>query len=106
MHSIFVHKFTTTTPEMLTIYEATLLSAMQKYFTYECETACGIKKVRLLGTKADWAQLREKVADLAKYKLEWWISKLLPIIDKFVAAANGEADPDFWNSCGKIADSG
>ena len=52
MHSIFVHKFTTTTPEMLTIYEATLLSAMQKYFTYECETACGIKKVRLLGTKA------------------------------------------------------
>ena len=62
--------------------------------------------MRLLGTKGDWLQLREKVADLAKYKLDWWISKLLPVIDKFVAAYNGESDPDFWNSCGKIAASG
>ena len=100
MHSIFVHKFSTTTPEMTAIYEATLISAMKKYFSYGIETCCGIKKVRLLGTKADWAQLREKVAGLAKYKLDWWISKLLPVIDKFVAAANGQAGDQLHYSVG------
>ena len=89
MHSIFVHEFTTTTPVVKTVYETTLMSAMQKYFDYTVESLCGIKKVRLLGTKADWAKLRKKVEELAKYNLDWWVSKLLPIIDNFIAAANG-----------------
>ena len=28
----------------------------------------------------------------------------MPIIDKIVAAANGEKDPHFWNSAGKVAE--
>ena len=103
MHSLFVHQFSTTTPLRTTIYEATLLSAMQKYFSYTMCTACGIPKVRMAGTPGDWKELRAKVAGLGKYGLEWWIGKLLPIIDKFVAAAvDGEQDPHFWNSVGKI----
>ena len=39
------------------------------------------------------------MAGLSKYGVEWWIVKLLPIIDKIVAAAvNGEQDEHFWNS--------
>lgn len=56
------------------------------------------------GTPQDWKQLRANVAGLGKYQLEWWIDKLLPIIDKFVAAVDGESDADFWNSVGKIVD--
>ena len=64
---------------------------------------CGIPKVRFRGSAHDWKLLRENVAGLAKYGLEWWIEKLLPIIDKFVAAAvDGESDPSFWNAVGKI----
>lgn len=107
MHGIFVHKFTTTTPLHTTIYEATLMTAMQKFFEYMLMTLCGIPKVRLRGTHDDWKQLREKVAGIAKFGLEWWISKLLPIVDKIVAAAvDGECDPDFWNSVGKVVSPG
>ena len=80
---------------------------MQKYFDYTVCTACGIPKVRLRGKAEDWKELREKVAGLSKYGVEWWIVKLLPVIDKFVAAAvNGEQDDHFWNSVGKIVDPG
>lgn len=93
MHSIFVHKFSTTTSLHTTIYEATLLSAMQKYFDYTICSACGIPRVRMLGKPEDWKELREKVASLSKYGVEWWIVKLLPVIDKLVAAAvDGEQD--------------
>ena len=73
MHSLFVHKFSTTSPQIETVYEATLMSAMQNYFSYKVTTMCGIKKVRLLGTQEDWQTIREKAASLAKYGLEWWI---------------------------------
>ena len=60
-----------------------------------------------MGNPEDWKGLREKVAGLAKYGLDWWIGKLLPIIDKFVAAAvHGEQDPHFWNSVWKIVNPG
>ena len=59
--------------------------------------------MRFRGSPHDWKLLRENVAGLAKYGLEWWIEKLLPIIDKFVAAAvDGESDSSFWNAVGKI----
>ena len=47
MHSLFVHKFSTTTPLLTAVYEATLMSAMQNYFSFKFMTLCGIKKVRL-----------------------------------------------------------
>ena len=83
------------------------MAAMQKYFDYVCKTLCGIPKIRLRGTGEDWKQLRTKTSELAKYELDWWISKLLPIIDKMVSAAvDGEEDPHFWDSIYKIVSIG
>lgn len=80
---------------------------MQMYFDYEVFTECGIPKVRMIGTSEDWKKLREKVAGIAKFGLDWWIDKLMPIIDKFVSVAvHGESDSNFWNSIGKVVDSG
>ena len=73
MHSTFVHKFSTTTPLHTTIYEATLMTAMQKYFDYKLISLCGIPKVRLTGKPQDWKELRDKVASVAKFGLDWWI---------------------------------
>ena len=70
-------------------------------------TLCGIPKVRLTGKPEDWKELRNKAAGIAKFGLDWWIEKLLPIIDKIVAAAvDGEKDRDFWNSVGKVVSPG
>ena len=86
-HEMFVYAFSTTTSLDKTVYEGTLLSAMQKYFCYVCCTACAIPKVRLLGTPNDWKKLRDKISEISRFNLDWWISKLLPIIDKIIAAA-------------------
>ena len=80
---------------------------MQNYFSYTVCTACGIPAVRMKGKPEDWKTLRDKVAGLAKYGVEWWITKLLKVIDKFVAAAvDGQSDPEFWNAVCKIVNPG
>ena len=39
---------------------------------------------------------------LKKFELEWWIDKLLPILEKFLKAYDGEIDESFWNCCYKV----
>jgi Domain of unknown function (DUF4419) len=35
---------------------------------------------------------------LATYDLEWWVSRLRPILDQFVRAAGGNPDREFWKA--------
>lgn len=74
-----------------------LLCSMQKYFTYKCIPLCGICDVYIAGTLDDWKSLRSKVEALAKYELDWWIPRVLCILDKFVEAFQGKLDVGFWN---------
>jgi len=62
---------------------------------------CGIPKVKMMGSKEDWVNLRKKVEELSKFDLEFWIPKLLPVLDKFIDAVSGKIDAKFWNCCYK-----
>jgi hypothetical protein len=42
--------------------------------------------------------MRDRIEVLATYDLDWWTSRLAPILDEFVATANGEPDREFWRA--------
>lgn len=58
----------------------------------------GIRRVKLLGTISDWKMLCGLVEYIKKYDLEWWVSKIKPILDKIILAVEGQIDVVFWRS--------
>ena len=76
-----------------------LMDAMKNYFSYEVVTMCGIPKVKLLGKIEDWVKLKNLVAKIGiVYEMNFWTSKLLTILEKFVEAYKGKVDKAFWES--------
>merc|ERR1719486_1736966 len=64
---------------------------------------CGFPEITLDGSKADWQLLREKAEKLLSRKVErkfgeQWKRSLLPILDRFIAAFDGDTCMVFWNS--------
>jgi hypothetical protein len=59
---------------------------------------CGIPKIRIEGTPEDWRRIRARVEVLATHGLEWWVSRLRPILDEFILAAEGRARIEFWQA--------
>jgi hypothetical protein len=90
--------FSTTTPSIRTSSEIALMDVYQCYFEYGMMCVCGIPKVTLQGTPSDWQRIRERVEVLRTYDLDWWISRLVPILDEFVATANGRPNREFWKA--------
>lgn len=56
--------FTTTTKCDQAVASILRMSAMQKYFSYECVLYCGLPSVTLLGEKEDWEKLGQKLQRL------------------------------------------
>ena len=96
-HQSLVPTFTTTGLIEKTVFEVMLMNSMKEYFQYDLLLGCGIPRVVLEGTLQDWRNLKKHAEKLAKYKLEWWISLLLPVLHKFVQAYEGEVDNRFWD---------
>jgi hypothetical protein len=90
--------FSTTTPNIRTANEVALMDAFQRYFEYSMMCICGIPTITLEGTPGDWQRIRDRIALLATFGLEWWTSRLAPILDEFVATANGAPNPSFWQA--------
>lgn len=95
---LVVADFSTTGPIEKAASEVVLMNAMQHYFKYTVQTMCGIPRVTLLGTPADWRNIRVRAAVLAEFGLEHWTKHLLPVLDQFVAASEGKADRAMWES--------
>jgi hypothetical protein len=95
---LLVGGFSTTGPQERAASEIVLMDAMKSYFDYGCRTCCGIPNVTLLGTVDDWTQIRDRAQVLAEFKCEAWVKSLTAVLDRFVAAAKGSADPKFWQS--------
>lgn len=73
-----------------------MLDAFSKYFSYLAVGICGIPKITITGTAADWETMRERVALLPELGLERWARSLDPILAQFVAATQGRVDTRFW----------
>ena len=75
------------------------MDSLQSYFEYGFVCMCGIPKVKFLGTLDDWLRLRDATLQLAQFDLDWWISKLIPLLDKLIEEYKAErGDKFFWNN--------
>ena len=101
---LVIADFSTTGPLERTVSQLVLLDAMQGYFEYELVTLCGIPRITLTGTPADWRSIRTRAEVFAEYGLDWWVRELRPILDQFIAAAEGEFDTAHWCSMYKRKD--
>lgn len=90
--------FSTTTPAIRTASEVALMDSFQNYFDYEMRCVCGIPAITIEGTPEDWRRIRARVEVLGTYGLEWWVSRLRPVLDEFVLAAEGQPTAEFWKA--------
>eukprot|EP00051_Salpingoeca_urceolata_P032050 m.14085 g.14085 ORF g.14085 m.14085 type:complete len:373 (+) comp4726_c0_seq1:236-1354(+) len=95
--------FSTTSPVDFVASRVTLMDICQSFFEFRVMTCCGFPAVTLEGTLEDWKQLRARTEALltAKCKSEFvssWGKALFPLLDKFIAAYEGESDATFWNA--------
>jgi hypothetical protein len=102
-------KFTTTDHVTSLISIATVMDSFKAYFDYgRCIPCCGIPNIKFAGSLEDWKSIKSRLHNLRKYALDqsmmfnkdkWYnyISKLEPIIDKFIDTYQGNVDVGFWN---------
>ena len=95
---LLLPSFSTTTPVDRAAAQIALLEALREYFSYGVNTLCGIPRVILEGTVADWEAIASRAAGLAAFDLAWWTDPLSLILEEFVAAARGRARASFWQS--------
>ncbi len=95
--------FSTTTPTSSIACEITIMDAMKSYFEYlVVYIICGIPAITIEGNEDDWQKIIKKLDELKKYGLEWWVSKLMPLLNEFVNASKGIIDKVFWMNMFKI----
>ncbi|MEN8121425.1 MAG: DUF4419 domain-containing protein [Bacteroidota bacterium] len=96
LHSKIAHFFSTTTNKELTAFEIAFLEINKHYFEYHF-WACGIPKITLEGNTEDWIWIRNNIEQFKNYDLNWWIKKLVPILDQFIQTSKGNIDLKFWS---------
>ena len=80
-----------------------IMDIMKHYFEYVVLAGCGFPQITLKGTKDDWILLKKKLEAILKQKVlkEFavkWATAITPVIDRFIAAYDGDIDCLFWNS--------
>ena len=99
----FSHKFSTSTSTETAARSVVLLAAASPFYDYHLATWCGIPRIELHGTEGDWRWIRSKVGGMGRFHMERRVKALKPVLDEFVAASQGKADPVFWKSFYKFA---
>lgn len=90
-----VADFSTTGRDERIASEVTLMDVVKPYFEYELIIAiCGIPSITLTGTPEDWQKVVDKAKALEVFGLGWWVEELVPILEEFVKASEG--NPDYW----------
>ena len=105
IHDAVIARFTTTGPVEKAANEIVLMDAVQRSFDFVMYTFCGIPEVRLEGTPADWALLRDRTRALGRtLEATWWTDRLVPALDRVAANAAGRDDAALWQSFYKWKD--
>lgn len=108
-------RFGSTTATSHTAASASFMSALQKYFRYTVETLCGVPRVLLRGSRADWTALGAAVEALLDgfqavpsggvtpgpraLDLQAWKRKLKPLLDRIAESFDDPTAPatrGFW----------
>ena len=97
--NILTPNFTTTDKDKIIIFKISIMGAFQKYFKYIMSLmGCGIPYLIIEGTAEDYEKIYSKTKELRKYDFEWYIDRILPIIQKFIEAKNGNVDVEFFKN--------
>jgi hypothetical protein len=96
--------FSTTNDEDKVTAAIIMMGTMQKYFAFFCGITCGIPSVTLLGERADWQEILDRLPFLSKFgpehdELILWNSVLTAVVSKFVSTFDAPDSPDvvrFW----------
>jgi Domain of unknown function (DUF4419) len=97
----FMPAFSTTTKSDQATASIIMMSAMQKYFSYEGAITCGLPSVQLQGRKEDWEKMLGRLDRLKSFGEEptRWYELLKPVFKMFVKtfdAPESEEIKDFW----------
>lgn len=98
LYSGVVLDFSTSTEKEINAFEIAFMDSMSNYFDYEFISLCGIPEIEIKGTIDDYNKIITSLEELKKYDLDWWIEKLIPIIENFIHSLNGQNNFDFWSS--------
>ncbi len=98
VYGTIVQDFSTTSEIEHTAFEITLLEVQQKAFSYIGESGCGIPRVTLEGSVEDWKKVSAGMQQFRKFGLDYWVKEMEPVLQQFIAAAEGKADKKFWES--------
>lgn len=91
--------FSTTTKKDKMVAQIAMMSTVSDYFEMKGEMSCGLTEVTLEGCLNDWQMLYNKARELYKFnvpELNAWADLLLPVLNEFIKAYQGEVDVDFW----------
>lgn len=95
-------RFSTHTVETQATSLVAFMDAASPFYTYKCTTCCGIPKIRLLGTAADYKMLLNACAALSEQfskHLDLYFLGLLPVLERISEqAAGAPVDNGFWSS--------
>lgn len=91
-------KFSTTTPLASAVCDVAIMDCFKNYFKYSLRGGCGIPRVTLTGTLADWQLLKSQAEKLIAYAdLGWWLPYILPVLEEFVKFVQGTTNVKFWD---------
>jgi hypothetical protein len=101
-YNTIIGNFSTTDATAKVAFEISMMDVVKSYFDYGMSTMCSIPEITLEGTTEDWKLLLKKAKELSRYKLDWWLESLIPILEQFVAASENNIDSEFWQSFFKL----
>jgi hypothetical protein len=96
LYETLICDFSTTTGATRTASEVALMDTYSSYFDYAMMCVCGIPEITIEGTVEDWRRIRARAEVLETFGLGWWVSRLRPILDEFVLAADRQPTLNFW----------
>jgi hypothetical protein len=94
--------FNTTTTKDVVASSIAMMATLQRYFSYECCLKCGLPSVTLLGEKADYELILQRLDYLKQFGDEpaTFAEYLEPVIAHFISSFDEPDSPrtkDFWN---------
>ena len=91
--------FTTTTKDSEIVCKISIMSAFQKFFNYRMILCgCGVPYLILEGNAEDYKKIISKANELKKYKFDWYINRIIPLVQKMVEAKEGKIDVEHFKN--------
>ncbi|UJR35163.1 hypothetical protein I4U23_027931 [Adineta vaga] len=96
--AIITTPFSGTTPVEQAVFDCTLMDSVKSYYDFRFSLCCGIPKVTLRGSPADFQQVIDRINQLRMIftDFHWWLDALLPHLKELKSSAEGKPNVKWW----------